>query len=78
MWCTNLRAMALVKLGRNDDATRRSDDALQEDPENALTHANQGWALLYARDHRRALEHFASRCGWSRRTSGPRPGSSRR
>ena len=32
--------------------------ALANDPENALTHANQGWALLHRGDHAKALEHF--------------------
>ncbi|MHC5542215.1 tetratricopeptide repeat protein, partial [Singulisphaera rosea] len=32
--------------------------ALADDPENALTHANQGWALLHQGNHTLALEHF--------------------
>ena len=32
--------------------------ALANDPENALTHANQGWALLHRGNYRQALEHF--------------------
>ena len=56
--CTNLRAMALVQLGRKDEAAETLGSALANDPENALTHANQGWALLHQGDHQRALEHF--------------------
>ena len=54
----NLRAMALVQLGRKDEAAATLGSALADDPENALTHANQGWALLHQGDHAKALEHF--------------------
>lgn len=56
--CVNLRAMALVKLGRRDEAGAAIGAALERDPESALTHANQGWTLLHAGEHQRALEHF--------------------
>jgi tetratricopeptide (TPR) repeat protein len=56
--CVNLRAMALVNLGRRDEAGRAIGAALARDPDNAITHANQGWALLHQGDHRKALEHF--------------------
>ena len=56
--CTNLRAMALVKLGRRDEAGTAIDAALARDPDNAVTHANQGWTLLHRREPRKALEHF--------------------
>lgn len=56
--CANLRAMALVKLGRKDEAGQSIDTALSKDPDNALTHANQGWTCLHAGDHGKALEHF--------------------
>lgn len=56
--CSNLRAMALVKLGRNEEAGATIDSALARDPEDALTHANQGWTLIHGGEHRRALEHF--------------------
>lgn len=57
-WCTNLRAMSLVKLGRRDEASRTLGSALARDPENALSHANQGWNLLHAGDHQNARVHF--------------------
>ncbi len=50
--------MALVKLGRKAEAGADDRAALLRDPENALTHANQGWALLEQGDHGKALEHF--------------------
>jgi tetratricopeptide (TPR) repeat protein len=56
--CTNLRAMALVNLGRKEEAGLTINAALARNPENSVTHANQGWALLHAGDHNRALEHF--------------------
>ena len=56
--CANLRAMALVKLGRKDEAGQMLDAALARDPENAMTHANQGWALLHQGEHQQALHHF--------------------
>ena len=55
---TNLRAMALVQLGRKDEAGVALASALARDPENAFSHANQGWALLHKGDRRKALEHF--------------------
>jgi tetratricopeptide (TPR) repeat protein len=54
----NLRAMALVKLGRKADARSALGSTLAREPDNALTHANQGWALLHAGESRRALTHF--------------------
>ena len=56
--CTNLRAMALVKLGRRAEAGATIDAALAKDPDNALTHANQGWTLLHRGEPRKAMEHF--------------------
>jgi tetratricopeptide (TPR) repeat protein len=57
-WCANLRAMALVKLGRRDEAGAAMAEALARDPDDAFTHANRGWSLLHEGDPRRALEHF--------------------
>jgi tetratricopeptide (TPR) repeat protein len=56
--CTNLRAIALVKLGRKAEAGATIDAALARNPDNAITHANQGWTLLQRGDHKKALEHF--------------------
>lgn len=56
--CTNLRAMALVQLGEREAAGAAIEGALARDPENALTHANEGWRLLHQADHGRAMEHF--------------------
>jgi tetratricopeptide (TPR) repeat protein len=56
--CTNLRAMAMVKLGRKAEAGTTIDAALARNPNNAITHANQGWTLLEKSDPKKALEHF--------------------
>ena len=56
--CANLRAVALVKLGRKAEAGQAIDAALARNPDNSLTHANQGWTLLERGEPRPALEHF--------------------
>jgi tetratricopeptide (TPR) repeat protein len=56
--CTNLRAIALVKLGRKAEAGATIDAALARNPDDAITHANQGWTYLEQSDPRKALEHF--------------------
>ncbi|HSU69258.1 MAG TPA: tetratricopeptide repeat protein [Tepidisphaeraceae bacterium] len=56
--CANLRAMALVQLGRKAEAGAQIGASLARDPHNAVTHANQGWALLHQGQHKQALEHF--------------------
>lgn len=56
--CTNLRAIAMVKLGRKAEAGRTIDTALSKNPDNALTHANQGWTLLDQGQPKQAAEHF--------------------
>jgi tetratricopeptide (TPR) repeat protein len=56
--CTNLRAMAMVKLGRRAEAGLTIDAALAKNPESSVTHANQGWTLLEKGEPKKALEHF--------------------
>jgi tetratricopeptide (TPR) repeat protein len=56
--CTNLRAMAMVRLGRKSEAGRTIDTALSKNPDNSLTHANQGWTLLHHGEPKKASEHF--------------------
>ncbi len=65
--CTNLRAMAMVKLGRKAEAGATIDAALAKNPDNALTHANQGWTLREQGEPRKALEH----CGRGAASSKP-------
>ncbi len=57
--CNNFRAMALVKLGRRDEAGAAISSALALDPENASSHANLGWTLLHEGQAAKAREHFS-------------------
>jgi Tfp pilus assembly protein PilF len=54
----NLRAQALLTLGRRDEAFDGLREALARDPENPVTHTGVGWAHVHAGDPARALEHF--------------------
>jgi tetratricopeptide (TPR) repeat protein len=54
----NVRAAALMKLGRGAEAGATLDSALAREPESAVTHANMGWTLLERGDHKKAQEHF--------------------
>jgi tetratricopeptide (TPR) repeat protein len=56
--CLNARGMALVNLGRRGEAGQTLQGALDRNPHNAMTHANQGWAMLHAGRHKEALVHF--------------------
>lgn len=56
--CNNLRAIALVNLGRKAEAGQSIDATLAKNPEDAVTHANQGWTLLHQRKPQKAMEHF--------------------
>jgi len=56
--CNNLRAMALVKLGRRAEAGQTLDAVLAREPANAFTHANRGWSMLEAGQPDKALDHF--------------------
>ncbi len=56
--CANYQAMALVQLGRREDAGATIAQALAHDPDNATTHANQGWRLLHERQPDQAMIHF--------------------
>jgi tetratricopeptide (TPR) repeat protein len=56
--CTNLRAMALMRLGRRDEAGATLAGTLARDPEDAWSHANQGWVFLHGGERHKALEHF--------------------
>jgi len=56
--CLNVRAVALVKLNRRVEAGSTIEAALAREPESAMTHANQGWALLEQSKPEKAMEHF--------------------
>lgn len=56
--CLNLQALALLRLGEKDNADSAISSALSQNPEDAVTHANQGWICLGRGDHEKALTHF--------------------
>lgn len=56
--CNNARAHALQMLGRGDEAQVALDTTLKNAPENATTHANQGWHLLRQGKAKESLTHF--------------------
>lgn len=56
--CLNQRANALVMLGRRGEAAATMAGALANSPDDSMTHANQGFALLHANEPRKAIDHF--------------------
>jgi tetratricopeptide (TPR) repeat protein len=56
--CTNLRAQALVNLGDKSAAAQTLGEALARRPDDAYTHANQGWSCLHRGDPKQAEIHF--------------------
>lgn len=56
--CNNFRAMALTRLGRNAEASATIASTLARDPEDAFSHANQGWNELHQGNAAKAREHF--------------------
>lgn len=56
--CNNLRSIALTKLGRGADASTTMASVLARHPEDALSHATQGWNYLHGGKTKLALEHF--------------------
>ncbi|WP_299522027.1 tetratricopeptide repeat protein [Winogradskyella sp.] len=56
--CLNARATALTKLKRKEEARETIENLLNDDPENAYSHANIGWNHLEHNDTSKALTHF--------------------
>ncbi|MBN2446524.1 MAG: tetratricopeptide repeat protein [Phycisphaerae bacterium] len=56
--CQNFKALALTQLGRHREAAATIKGQLQRDPDDAMTHANQGWAELHANNPKQAAIHF--------------------
>jgi Tfp pilus assembly protein PilF len=56
--CMNLRAMALVNLGKKSEAGATIQTALEKSPEDAHSHANMGWSLLERKQPKDAMPHF--------------------
>ena len=56
--CINIRAFALLRQGKKDHADAAIHSALVNNPEDAVSHANQGWICLGRGEQERALSHF--------------------
>lgn len=56
--CVNLRAIALRQSNRPDAAGSAIAYALSKDPDNPLTHANQGWHFIELGRYDEAMDHF--------------------
>lgn len=56
--CATLQAVALLEMGRQDEAERVLAALLARDPEMASTHFSQGLALLRRGDDQQALQFF--------------------
>lgn len=57
-FCLNVRATALTKLGRKSEVKETIENILQDNPENAFSHANIGWSHLENNNRKEALNHF--------------------
>lgn len=56
--CHNARAHCLQMLNRHEEAEHSLRTTLQDEPENALTHANMGWQCLRRGQYNPAVGHF--------------------
>ena len=54
----NLRARALVKLNRKEEAANTMDYALHRAPQNSYSHANKGWVSIERGEYEGAITHF--------------------
>jgi len=54
----NLRARALVKLNRKEEAANTMDYALHRAPQNSYSHANKGWVSIERDEYEAAITHF--------------------
>ncbi|WP_158847511.1 tetratricopeptide repeat protein [Algibacter sp. L1A34] len=57
-FCLNARTTALTKLNRKEEAKSTIENLLEDDPEDAHSHANVGWSYLEHNDTKKALTHF--------------------
>ncbi len=57
-FCQNARTTALTKLNRKEEAKSSIENLLEDDPEDAHSHANVGWSYLEHNDTKKALTHF--------------------
>ncbi len=57
-FCLNARITALTKLKRKNEALDATENLLNDDPENAYSHANVAWSHLENNKSKEALNHF--------------------
>jgi tetratricopeptide (TPR) repeat protein len=57
-FCLNARTTALTKLDKKEEAKSSIENLLEDDPEDAHSHANVGWSYLEHNDTKKALTHF--------------------
>lgn len=57
-FCLNARTTALTKLNRKEEAASSIENLLNDNPENAYSHANAGWSHLESNKPNEALKHF--------------------
>ncbi|MBL8818326.1 MAG: tetratricopeptide repeat protein [Planctomyces sp.] len=71
--CLNLRALALTRLGRKAEAGETIVESLRQNPDDAFSHANEGWRQIQLGDPQKALVHFGEalrlnpNLAWARR-----------
>ncbi|MEJ6792713.1 MAG: tetratricopeptide repeat protein [Lacinutrix sp.] len=58
IFCLNVRTTALTKLNRKEEAASSIENLLNDNPENAYSHANVGWSHLESNKPKEALKHF--------------------
>ena len=57
-FCLNARTTALTKLNRKEEAASSIENLLNDNPDNAYSHANVGWSHLESNKPKEALKHF--------------------
>ncbi|MDO5971690.1 tetratricopeptide repeat protein [Flavivirga aquimarina] len=58
IFCLNARTTALTKLNKKEEASSSIEFLLNDNPEDAHSHANVGWSHLENNDIKKALTHF--------------------
>lgn len=76
-YCLNLRAQALTKLKRIDQANETVENILYDNPEDAYSHTNVGWVALESGDTQKALDHFKQALSLDPNFEGARHGMSK-
>lgn len=56
--CSNIRSIALERLGRSNEALQSARETLSRSPESSLSHVSFGWAALNSGNYKQAQESF--------------------